>query len=121
MAEGWKKPAEKPEEKENSDISNIMATSAITENLQIVNKKKATNAERSKAPTTGGVRYNCQFCNSKGYSDMNEDDQHEIFNLLYEMGDLRNENDKLMEKLKEMEREESKIKLMNIEMEAFLT
>jgi len=98
-----------------------MATSAIDKNPKKVNKMKAM---RAKAPTTGGVRtprHCCLFCNGNGYTDREEDEQREIFELLKDIGNLQNKNIELLKEIKKYESEEEKVKAMNLEMEEFLT
>ena len=89
-----------------------MATSAI---------KNLHNVIQAKAPTTGGVRYCCLFCNGNGYTNKEEDEQREIFNLLNDIGNLWAENFELKQKINLFDNEEEKMKIMNLGMEAFFT
>ena len=89
-----------------------MATSAI---------KNLHNVIQAKAPTTGGVHYCCLFCNGNGYTNKEEDEQREIFNLLNDIGNLWAENFELKQKINLFDNEEKKMKIMNLGMEAFFT
>ena len=46
----------------------------------------------AKAPTTGGVRHPCVFCESKDYSRKEKKDQLELLSLMIDNEDLRHGN-----------------------------
>ena len=80
----------------------------------------ATNAIlRQLAPKTGGVRHQCIFCESKGYTKIEEKEQYEIFNLMSETENLRQENYERERKLCQLDDEMKKVAEMNLEMEDF--
>ena len=93
-----------------------MATTAITKLTPTDEKKIIT---RAKAPKTGGVRHPCVFCNSKGYSTRSEHEQRELLALMSETEQLRQGNYRRERKLRVLDKEMEKIKLMNIEMDDF--
>ena len=74
---------------------------------------------RQLAPTTGGVRHPCFFCESKGYNKIEENEQREIFDLMSEIKDLRQENCKCEEKRTKLNDEIKKVAKMNREMDDF--
>ena len=74
---------------------------------------------RQLAPTTGGVRHPCIFCESKGYTKIEETEQRDIFELMSEIQDLRQENCKREEKLCKLNEEIKKVAEMNHEMDDF--
>ena len=64
----------------------------------------AANAiQKIRAPKTGGVRYPCVFCESRGYSNKEEKAQHELLDLMSETEFLRQENYRRERKLRKLQ------------------
>ena len=79
----------------------------------------ATAIQKLRAPKTGGVRYPCVFCDSRGYSSKEKKVQHELLDLMSETEFLRQGNYRRERKLRKFEDEIKKVSVMNIEMEDF--
>ena len=78
-----------------------MAAIAIT-------KPKPTEEKvivRAKAPKTGGARHPCIFCDSKGYSRKEEQEQRKLLSLMIDCENLRHENYRREKKLRYLDKE----------------
>ena len=91
-----------------------MAANAITKpdlDKDLEERKKVANdSARQSAPTNGGVRILCGFCNGNGYTDKLQEEQEKLFMLTKDIDMICQENRKLKEKLRATDDEKLELK-----------